>query len=67
MSDEDWREVGNRVYGILAQVFRNRRTFYQEQAHRRGIELEQFAGAAIASMVREYVEMKAGCKEPRAL
>jgi hypothetical protein len=64
MSDEDWREVGNRVCEILTRMYRDSRPFFEKEAQRRGIELEQLAGAAIAGMVREYVEHKSAREGP---
>jgi hypothetical protein len=60
MSEEDWSEVGDRVCGILAQVYGERRPFFEQQAQRRAIRLEQLAAAAIQSMIRECLENASG-------
>jgi hypothetical protein len=65
MSDEDWREVGNRVCEMLTRMYRDSRPFFEKQAQRRGIELEQLAAAAIMGMVQEWVEAPSICRRRR--
>jgi hypothetical protein len=56
MSDDDWREMGDQVCEILAQMFGKHRPLYEKQSKQCGVQLQQLAAAAIAAMVRERVE-----------
>jgi hypothetical protein len=65
MTNTDTSKIGDLVRGILSAIYVEKRPFFENLAAGQGIDVEQFAAAAIAEALCERMESAAQQDRPR--